>query len=111
MPNFNAKTAWQRTDQQSGIISNGELPNITGQVWSWRGKYTTDFGSIAGRNDGKSLYGIGGNRTYALPDTESIGSNAGATSLNLDASKSSSIYKNVSLVVPANISILYCIKY
>lgn len=47
LPDFNAKTAWQRTDQQSGIISNGELPNITGQVWYWRGKNTTDFGSVA----------------------------------------------------------------
>ena len=88
---------WQRTDHRVGITSAGELPNITGSVNIDHSIVSTTRGCFTADTSVKQYYG-------SIPETH-------PTRLLMDASKSSSIYKNVSLVVPANISIIFCIRY
>lgn len=89
--------------ETAGEFISESLPNITGSVWSWRGKETTDFGGVAGQNDGKALFGKGGKRTYSYNDTALSDSSASATSLNFDASRSSSTYQDGAKVRPDSV--------
>ena len=88
---------WQRTDHKVGITSAGELPNITGEVNIDHSILYDTVGCFTADSSVQQYYG-------STPETH-------PTRLLMDASKSSSIYKNVSLVVPANISIIFCIRY
>lgn len=97
IPNFNAKTVWQRTDHRVGITSTGELPNITGEVKIDHSIVFGTAGCFTADSAVKQYYG-------STPEIH-------PTRLLFDASKSSSIYQNVNLVVPANISIIFCIRY
>ena len=97
MPNFNAKTVWQRTDNKVGIKTVGQLPNISGGVNIDHANLLNAFGCCKADSNVKQYYG-------SVPENH-------AQRLLIDASKSSSIYQNVNLVVPANISIIFCIRY
>lgn len=93
------------TEKQRGTTTNGELPNITG---SWSPKGTASSYLYGGGN--KSLYTDSITATSAVTGG-SVASSSMVNKLNLDASKSSSIYKNVSKVKPFGIFLPYIIKY
>lgn len=92
MPNFNDKTVWQRTDYNVGISTIGSLPNITGNGF--------------GRNQGAA-----NGACTSTPNGYAGFNKGGGFDTGIDASKSSSIYKDVNLVIPANNSVLFCIRY
>lgn len=82
----------------SGTVKNAGLPNITGSVLRvLRGSYGA-AGALGDSNPG----------TEAVP-TGSPGVNS--TTINLNASVSSSIYGNSSTVQPPALTCLICIKY
>lgn len=97
VPNFVNKTVWQRADNQVGITTAGELPNITGEV----------------KIDHAIVYNATGCFTADSPIVQNYGGTpeTNPTRLLMNASKSSSFYKDVNLVVPANNSIIFCIRY
>ena len=97
LPNFNAKTVWQRTDHKVGIPTVGQLPNIMGGVNIDHANLINAFGCCTADSNVNQYYG-------AQPESH-------LQRLLIDASKSSSIYQNVNIVVPANNSVVFCIRY
>lgn len=93
VPNFNAKTVWQRTDYKVGKSTIGSLPNITGYGFG-RNAVITPIGACT-----------------STPNDYAGFNRAGGFDTGFDASKSSSIYTDVNLVIPANNSVLFCIRY
>ena len=72
-------------------------PNITGTCGSFRG---------SGSNPGiGALYNAAGNHVTAT------GNSASAQTVNIDASRSSSIYGNSSTVQPSTCKCYFCIKF
>lgn len=84
-----------------GVNEDAGLPNITGIA---SGVYinngSQEFSSGA-------LYGT----TNGITRTKNSSGDYNTSDINLDASKSNSIYGNSETVTPANTSVLYCIKY
>lgn len=97
MPNFNGKTVWQRTDHKTAVSTAGQLPNISGGVNIDHGNLKNAFGAFTADSSVTQYYG-------AVPESH-------LQRLLFDASNSNAIYQNVNIVVPANVSICFYIKY
>lgn len=97
MPNFNEKTVWQRTDHKVGTPIVGQLPNIQGGVNIDHSNLMNAFGCCTADSNVTQFYGSASEKHLQR--------------LLIDASKSSPIYQDVELVVPANNSVVFCIRY
>ena len=104
LPNFIGRYAFGA--QEAGAYINESLPNITGSTYireahgSFQG-LQNNTGCIDVADSGVIEYANGGaDTTGNLP-----------RKLKIDASRSSSIYKNNAKVHPDSLSVIYCIRY
>lgn len=103
LPNFNYKSVWQDPNRTSQS-TRGELPNITGVAQG----HTSYAGAGAANGSGAILE----TRTAAAQTFWAGVDNASTYSLDFNASRSSTIYRDgQTQVVPAAVCILFCIKY
>ena len=107
MPDFLDKTVWGGTTITE---KSAGLPNITG-TFSVNPRINGNSNSLAvnNRNVSGAFYNTNDSSTYQSVNT--VAGNAGSGVLNLDASRSSSIYGNSTTVQPPAIQLIPQIRY
>lgn len=91
----------------SGTVFEAGLPNITGAISA--GLYNPDHGAFRGAS---GSFELGGNLTETPYSSDNYAAANGYRSVDFNASRSSSIYKDgVTTVQPNAVTCLICIKY
>lgn len=98
MPNLDGRIPAYDSTLNTGNVSDGKLPNITGQFEPW----------CYGDGGTTGVFGNTGSNTGSSWGTQNV--NRG-TKINFDASRSSSVYSDTTKVIPANVNMYYCIRY
>lgn len=106
LPNMTERVPWQRSSSEHiGYINPGSLPNITGKTG-----YESAITSSTPVPVSGCFIGIGGTQSSNTRVFNNLSSTNGI--VNFNASFSSGIYSDYTeIVIPANISMKYLIKY
>ena len=93
-----------------GDLVEAGLPNIIGYTsWQANGIYKGSFGNASANNTNNGALYVSGSGKYGGVGASGDDNTTGGTQINIDASRSSSIYGNSTTVQPQTIKVLYYI--